>query len=61
MKLIQAMYLLKVIQIMKNHKLSFMACQWTGQLSYRPGSRFGPQRIREVSIGLRRIQSVFRP
>lgn len=27
-----------------------MPMDWT--VSYRPGSRFGPQRIREVSIGL---------
>ena len=35
-----------------------MPMDWT--VSYRPGSRFGPARIREVSIGLRGIQSIFR-
>ena len=55
MKVIQVMFLLKAIQITRKSSavLYGMPMDWT--VSYRPGSRFGPARIREVSIGLRRI------
>ena len=52
MKLIQEMYLLKVTQIMRKAEAVIygMPMDWT--VSFRPGSRFGPARIREVSVGL---------
>ena len=52
MKHIQEIYLLKVIRIMTNAEAVIygMPMDWT--VSFRPGSRFGPARIREVSIGL---------
>ena len=51
MKLIQVMYLSKVTLFLKKVEavLYGMPMDWT--VSYRPGSRFGPTRIREVSIG----------
>ena len=39
-------------EITTTQKRSFTACRWTFTVSFRPGSRFGPPRIREVSIGL---------
>ena len=37
---------------MKKAKLYYTECRWTGQCLSDRDSRFGPARIREVSIGL---------